>query len=117
MDPTGLLFLVAAAAAFYFLIIRPQRQRQRQQAQMIAAIQPGTEIITTAGMYATVAVVTEDQVSLEVSPGVYVRMVPQAISKVIEPAGAQDADAAVDADPADEPGAAHPGADTPPPVD
>lgn len=93
MDSTGLLFLVAAAAAFYFLILRPQKQRQRQQADLVAAMKPGTEVVTTAGMFGTVAVVTDDQVSLEVSPGVFVRMVPQAIAKVVEPAPAPTQDA------------------------
>lgn len=112
MDPTGLLLLVAAGVAFYFLIIRPQRQRQRQQASLIANIKPGTEVMTTAGMFGTVAAVTDDQVSLEISPGVFVRIVPQAIGKVIEPVS-DESDAAPDIDAA--PGES--GTDPKPPVD
>lgn len=107
MDPTGLLLIVAAGVAFYFLIIRPQKAKQRQQADMIAALAPGTEVMTTAGMFGTIAVVTDDQVSLEVSPGVFVRIVPQAIAKVIdphdEPAG-DEIDVATGADPAGDDG-------------
>ncbi len=93
MDPSGLLLIAAAGVAFYFLIIRPQKNRQRQQAELMRNLQPGTEVMTTAGMFGTIAVVTDDQISLEVSPGVFVRVVPQAIGKVIEPsAPAEEAD-------------------------
>ena len=86
MDPLSLLMIVAAGAAFYFLIIRPGRQRQRQQQEMIASLQPGAEVMTTAGIFGTVAAVTDDQVSVEVSPGVFLRLLPAAIARVVEPA-------------------------------
>ena len=97
MDPVSLLMIVAAGAAFYFLIIRPGRQRQRQQQEMIAALGPGAEIMTSAGILGTVAVVTDEEISVEVSPGVHIRIVPAAVSRVIEPApsAAQDAPADV----------------------
>lgn len=100
MDPTGLLLIAAAGVAFYFLIIRPQKTKQRQQADMIASLAPGTEVMTTAGMFGTIAVVTDDQVSLEVSPGVFVRIVPQAIAKVVDQQG-EPADVADTSDDAD----------------
>jgi len=84
---------VGAGAAFYFLIIRPGKKRQQQQQQMIAALQPGAEIMTSAGIFGTIAVVTDDQISLEVSPGVFLRILPAAVSRVIEPAAADEADA------------------------
>lgn len=89
MDPVSLLMIVAAGAAFYFLIIRPGRNRQRQQQQMIAALQPGAEVMTTAGIFGTVAAVTDDELSLEVSPGVFLRILPAAIARVVEPAPGQ----------------------------
>lgn len=72
--------------AFYFLLIRPQKARQRQQAAMVAALVPGAQIMTTAGMMGTIAAVADDEVSLEISPGVFVRMVPAAVARVVEPA-------------------------------
>ena len=82
----ALLPIVLLVAAFYFLLIRPQKVRQRQQAEMVAALAPGAQVMTTAGMMGTIAVVAEDEISLEISPGVFVRMVPAAVAKVIEPA-------------------------------
>jgi preprotein translocase subunit YajC len=92
VDPLSLLMIVGAGLAFYFLIIRPGKNRQRQQQEMIRQLQPGAEIMTSAGIFGTVAVVTDEQVSLEVSPGVFMRILPAAVSRVIEPA-AEPADA------------------------
>ncbi len=94
MDPFSLLLIVAAAAAFYFLIIRPNKQRQQQQRQLIQSLQPGAEVMTTAGIYGTVAVVTEDELSLEISPGVYIRILPAAVSRVVKPVEAEEPDSA-----------------------
>jgi len=86
MDPMSLLLIVAAGAAFYFLIIRPGKQRQKQQQEMIRALQPGAEVMTTAGIFGTVAVVTEEELSLEVAPGMFIRVLPAAVARVVEPA-------------------------------
>ncbi len=86
MDIVALAPIVLLVVAFYFLLIRPQKVRQRQQAEMVAALAPGAQVMTTAGMMGTIAVVAEDEISLEISPGVFVRMVPAAVAKVIEPA-------------------------------
>lgn len=94
MDPFSLLLIVAAAAAFYFLIIRPNKQRQQQQRQLIESLQPGAEVMTTAGIYGTVAVVTEDELSLEISPGVYIRILPAAVSRVVQPVEVEEPDTA-----------------------
>ena len=95
MDPLSLLMLVAAGAAFYFLIIRPNKARQAKQRELIAALQPGAEIMTTAGIFGTIAVVTDDEISLEVSPGVFIRILPAAVARVVEPVAEEAADAPV----------------------
>ena len=84
MDPISLLMIVGAGAVFYFLIIRPGKQRQRQQQEMVTRLVPGAEIMTTAGIFGTVAVVTDDEISLEVSPGVFIRILPAAVARVID---------------------------------
>jgi preprotein translocase subunit YajC len=94
MDPTSLLLIVAAGAAFYFLIIRPGKQRQKAQAQLQRSLQPGTEVMTTSGIFGTVAVVTEEELSLEVSPGVFMRIIPAAVARVVQPAPQPEVDEA-----------------------
>ncbi len=80
-----LLFIVLAGAAFYFLIIRPGKQRQRQQQQMLTALVPGVDIMTTAGVFGTVQTVTDEEIGLEIAPGVVMRILPAAVARVIEP--------------------------------
>jgi preprotein translocase subunit YajC len=57
---------------------------------MLAAITPGTEVMTTAGIFGTIAVVTDDELSLEISPGVFLRILPAAVARVIEPPVIED---------------------------
>jgi preprotein translocase subunit YajC len=85
VDPVSLLLIAAAGAGFYFLIIRPGQQRQKRQQDMVRQIQPGTEIMTTAGIFGTIAVVTDEQLSLEISPGVFMRILPAAVARVVDP--------------------------------
>jgi preprotein translocase subunit YajC len=93
VDLVALAPILLLVVAFYFLLIRPQKMRQKQQAAMVSALGPGAQIMTTAGMIGTIAVVAEDEISLEISPGVFVRMVPAAVARVIEPAPGSNMDA------------------------
>ncbi len=83
---SGYIFLVAIVVLFgllYFVTIRPQRNRQRAAAQTQSQLEPGMRVRTTAGMYATVASVEDQEVVLEVAPGVNVRFLRRAIMDVI----------------------------------
>lgn len=85
-----ILFIVLIFAVFYFLLIRPQRKRQRETQQMQQSLQPGAEVVTTAGMYArVVAFEGNDSVLLEVAPGVTCKYLKQAIMRVAPDAAAQ----------------------------
>jgi len=69
---SGYFFLIIIVVLFgllYFVTIRPQRNRQRAAQQTQRDIQPGMRVRTTAGMYATVAAVEDQEVVLEVAPG------------------------------------------------
>lgn len=79
-----LLFIVLAGAAFYFLIIRPGKQRQRAQRELITALTPGAEVMTTAGVFGTVVTVTDEEVGVEIAPGVVMRVLPAAVARVVE---------------------------------
>jgi len=78
----SILFLVAIFALAYFVFIRPARRRQAATQQARRAAQVGDEIITTSGLIATVAEVTDDYLTLEIAPGVHARYVPAAILRV-----------------------------------
>jgi preprotein translocase subunit YajC len=80
------LFLVAIVVLFgllYFVTIRPQRRRQQAAAQTQRDVVPGSRVRTTAGMYATVISVEDQDVVLEVAPGIEVRFLRRAIMDVV----------------------------------
>jgi preprotein translocase subunit YajC len=88
-----LIGVVAIVALMYFMMIRPQRNRQRQIMQAQSGIAPGTQVRTTAGMYATVVAIEDGDVVLEVAPGVNIRYMRRAIMDVVPPeTGAGGAD-------------------------
>lgn len=86
----SIILIVVMIFAFYFLIMRPQRKRQQQQAQLINAIEPGSRVVTTTGIYATVVAVGDKQIVLETAPGTRVTMLKQAVGRVVQD-GEEDA--------------------------
>ncbi|HTW20432.1 MAG TPA: preprotein translocase subunit YajC [Mycobacteriales bacterium] len=81
----SLIILVAIFGLAYFLFIRPARNRQRQAAQQRRKVDVGDEVTTTAGLIATVVAVGDDELTLEVAPGVQCRYLPAAILRVNTP--------------------------------
>ncbi len=64
--------LLFIAIAVVFLLVLPMRQRNRamQRAQQLqASLLPGTGVMTTSGLFGTVAAIGDDTVDLEISPG------------------------------------------------
>lgn len=79
-----LLFFVVIGLFFWLLLIRPQRARARAMQQVRASLSPGAEVMTSAGLYATVAEVDGDVVVLELSPGVRARFASAAVVRVLD---------------------------------
>ena len=83
---SGYFFLIIIVVLFgllYFVTIRPQRRRQQAAQQTQRQLEPGMRVRTTAGMFATVVAVEDQDVVLEVAPGVNVRFLRRAIMDVI----------------------------------
>jgi preprotein translocase subunit YajC len=49
----------------------------------LSTVQPGDKIMTTAGVFGTVASVSDDKFDLEVAPGVRITMIKAAISQIV----------------------------------
>jgi preprotein translocase subunit YajC len=84
-NPSTLILILVVIVGFYMLMIRPQRRRQQQAQQQKHQVVPGARVRTTAGMYATVVDVDDDDVVLEVAPGIEVRYMRRAIMDVVSP--------------------------------
>jgi len=84
----SLLPIILIIGVFWLLIMRPARNRQREVMAVQRSLEPGVEVITTAGIYATVHSIEGDQVVLEVAPGVFSRFTRQAVVRVVPPEAA-----------------------------
>ncbi|WP_235489218.1 preprotein translocase subunit YajC, partial [Frankia sp. AvcI1] len=97
-----LIPLLLVLAVVY--IFSMQRRRAKAQQQQVSQLLPGTLVITTAGLYATVVELEDGDVLLEIAPDVVCRFTRSAIARVIS---SPDADETHDDGSAD--GAAHDG--------
>ena len=92
-----LISLALMGAIFYFLLIRPQQRRMRQQRALITSLDVGDEVVTIGGMYGTIQSLDEEAVTVEVSPGVSVRLLKSAIARKVSTSegadGGDDAEA------------------------
>src|SRR3984957_7678329 len=60
--------LIASVAIFYFLVFMPMQKQKKQQAQMLADLQTGAEVLTTGGIIGTIVSITGDLLILRVKP-------------------------------------------------
>jgi len=60
--------LIAIVAIFYFLVFMPMQKQKKAQAQMLADLQTGAEVLTTGGIVGTIVSITGDLLILRVKP-------------------------------------------------
>lgn len=93
MESLPLLILIALALVVF--VVLPQRQRKTAAAKQQALRQsmtPGTRVMTTSGMYATVVSSTETTVDLEIAPGLVTTWLLAAVREVVPPATVEQVD-------------------------
>lgn len=81
-----LLMMLLLFGAMYFLFIRPNKRRRQQMEEMQSSLGSGDEVMTIGGLYGTVVSIDDDQVVLEVAPGVTNRYTRGAINRVVNSA-------------------------------
>ncbi len=83
----SIVILILMAGMIYFLMIRPQQKRMREQMELMKSLQPGEDVMTSSGIYGTIAEVEEDTVLLEVAEDVQIRIAKNAVVRVVPEAG------------------------------
>lgn len=78
-----ILMVVAFGAIMYFLMIRPQQKRMKQHQELIASLEPGSRVLLTSGMYATLRHVGDKQMIVELAPGVEVTLLKGNVARVV----------------------------------
>ncbi|HUR28880.1 MAG TPA: preprotein translocase subunit YajC [Planctomycetota bacterium] len=80
----SLLPFLMIIVIFYFVMIGPERKQRKKREAMLAAVKKGDRVLTTGGMFATVAAVNEDSITLQASDDVRLRFSRAAIAQVLE---------------------------------
>ncbi|MDQ1748062.1 MAG: preprotein translocase subunit YajC [Frankiaceae bacterium] len=87
----GTLVLLVLVVLAFVLFTRSQRSKQRRMLEQRKSITVGAEVVTTAGLIAHVVDMDDETVTLEIAPGVHSKFLRQAVVRVVEETGADDA--------------------------
>jgi preprotein translocase subunit YajC len=78
---TNLIIMGGMILVFWLFMIRPQAKKAKEQKKFINELQKGDKIVTIAGIHGVVNKINEDDtLSLEVSPGSYIKIERSALS-------------------------------------
>jgi len=100
----ALIVLAITFALLWVLFILPQQRRVRAHQQLVSGLDEGDEVVLTAGIYGRITELGPEELSLEVAPGVELRVARQAVLRRIQTAepGPLEPDDLDEADEADE---------------
>jgi preprotein translocase subunit YajC len=59
-------------AIFYFVILLPMKKRQKKVQEFLSTLKVGDKVVTSGGIYGSIAKVSEDAVQLQIAPNVRV---------------------------------------------
>jgi preprotein translocase subunit YajC len=59
-------------AIFYFIILLPMKKRQKKVEEFLAALKTGDKVVTSGGLFGSIAKINDDVVQLQIAPNVRV---------------------------------------------
>lgn len=83
--PDMFVILLGMLAIFWFVAIVPERKARKKKAAMLEAMQKNDRVLTTSGMFATVAALGEKDLVIKFDDGpTRVKVLRSAIAQVFE---------------------------------
>jgi preprotein translocase subunit YajC len=79
----ALVPIILLFAVMYLLVIRPQQRRVRDHASFVSSLQYGDDVVTAGGIFGTISALSDDTVSLEVAPGVSLKVLRSSVTRRI----------------------------------
>ena len=76
--PLVLIFVI-----MYFLMIRPQQKRMKEHRALVEALKKGDEVVTQGGLVGKVTAVRDNELEVEIAPGVKVRVIRSTITGLV----------------------------------
>jgi preprotein translocase subunit YajC len=68
---------------FYFMIIRPQQKRAKERKKLLESVKKGDKVITSSGIYGTIAGLDEKTVLVQIADNVKVKLDRGSIATII----------------------------------
>ena len=78
-----LVMMLLFFAVFYFIAIRPQMRRAKEHRAMVSALAKGDEVVAAGGILGRVEDIGDSLVTVEIAPGVSIKVQKHAISTVL----------------------------------
>jgi preprotein translocase subunit YajC len=70
----GMIPLVFMFAIFYFLLIRPQQKKAKEHRALLDGLKKGDRVVTAGGVHGMLSALDDQVVTLELAPGVNVKI-------------------------------------------
>lgn len=103
MNPQAIVLIVAVIGFYYFFLIRPRQLEDKRHKAMLASLEPGVEIMTFGGIYATVVSIEDDRVRVAVADGSELEIAKRAVGTLVTASETGEAaDDATDVDSTDD---------------
>jgi preprotein translocase subunit YajC len=83
VDILSILIFILPLALLYIFLVLPQKRRMNEHKSLLAGVEPGDEVMTTAGLYGRVVELSDDNMYLQVAPGVELRFARGAIARKV----------------------------------
>ena len=87
----ALLVLAVTFVLLWVIFILPQQRRVRGHQALVASLEVGDEVVLTAGIYGRIVDIGPEDLTIEVAPGVVLRVARQAVLRRVEDATAEPA--------------------------
>jgi preprotein translocase subunit YajC len=75
--------LIIIFAIFYFLLIRPQQRKAKQHKQLLADLRKGDRVVSSGGLHGLITGLSDDVLTVEISPKVRVKVSRGSIAGVV----------------------------------
>jgi preprotein translocase subunit YajC len=80
----ALFILAVTFALLWAFFILPRQRQVRAHQRLVASLEAGDDVVLTAGIFGRIVAVRPDDVSVEVAPGVDLRVARQAVLRRVE---------------------------------
>jgi preprotein translocase subunit YajC len=80
---SGFLIPLLLFGFLYVAVMLPQSRRRKQAAALQRSVEPGSQVMLTSGLFATVVEIDDDTVTVQAAPGVELRYAKAAVLRVL----------------------------------